>query len=61
VVRRIFEMIGPEGKTINATRLALSRQGVPTAREHVPGLPRQSAITFSTTPTRPTITKRLRS
>jgi site-specific DNA recombinase len=32
VVRRIFEMVGPEGKTINATRLALSRQGVPTAR-----------------------------
>jgi site-specific DNA recombinase len=32
VVRRIFEMVGPEGKTINATRLALSRQGIPTAR-----------------------------
>jgi site-specific DNA recombinase len=32
VVRRIFQMVGPEGRTINATRLALSRQGVPTAR-----------------------------
>jgi Recombinase len=32
VVRRIFEMVGPGGKTINATRLALSRQRVPTAR-----------------------------
>ena len=32
VVRRIFEMVGPEGKTINATRLALTREGVPTAR-----------------------------
>jgi site-specific DNA recombinase len=32
VVRRIFKMVGPEGRTINATRLALSRQGVPTAR-----------------------------
>ena len=31
VVRRIFEMVGPEGKTINATQLALSREGVPTA------------------------------
>jgi site-specific DNA recombinase len=32
VVRRIFKMVGLEGRTINATRLALSRQGVPTAR-----------------------------
>ncbi len=32
VVRRIFELVGPEGKTINAARLALTRQGVPTAR-----------------------------
>jgi site-specific DNA recombinase len=31
VVRRIFEMVGPEAKTINATRLALNREGVPTA------------------------------
>ncbi len=31
VVRRIFEMVGPEAKTINATGLALSREGVPTA------------------------------
>jgi site-specific DNA recombinase len=31
VVRRIFEMVGPEAKTINATRLALIREGVPTA------------------------------
>ncbi len=31
VVRRIFEMVGPEAKTINATALTLSREGVPTA------------------------------
>jgi hypothetical protein len=31
VVQRIFEMVGPEAKTINATRLALNREGVPTA------------------------------
>jgi hypothetical protein len=32
VVRTIFKMVGPQGKTINATLLALSLQGVPTAR-----------------------------
>jgi site-specific DNA recombinase len=31
VVRRIFEMVGPGAKTINATGLTLSREGVPTA------------------------------
>ena len=32
VVKRIFRMVGAEGMTLNATRRALEREGIPTSR-----------------------------